>query len=141
MRLYSLTGLCFMLLFSGGCFPDSHSPTHDSKSHGQVSTATTVADQESEKKLFEQDPDLAEELRIMEEEFKKELGVHDEKFPSPPPGWNLDEALAKDDPRPIIYRWLDQDGMIQISQERPPADVKILGWRYLTQPTPEPTVE
>jgi len=130
-----LTLVCALLLCSG-CFPDKHS--QEENGDLKIPHNLSFSEEENEKYLRSVDPNFEAQLKTMENKLKSELGVREEKFPSPPPGWNLDDDLGSDTTAPRIYRWLDAGGNIKITRERPPDDVKILGWRYYVAPTPSP---
>lgn len=97
-----------------------------------------MSDEEYEKYLKANDPELHEKLDTMEDEFKKEIGLIDEKVPPPPEGWSLEEALQASDNRPKIYRWLNENSEIEITTYKPPQNAFLLGWRYADEPTPTP---
>lgn len=128
-----------LFYFFFGCFPEKHSPQENEEIN--IPESVRLSDEEYENYLHSKNPDLDKEIELMEKRLKKNLGVHEERFPSPPPGWSLEGSLAKTDSRPKIYRWVDEDGSIRITKDRPPDGAKILGWRYIPDPTPSPTAK
>lgn len=103
-----------------------------------VPKSIQLSEEDYEKYLYSKDPGFKKEVSKMEKKLKTELGVYKESFPTPPPGWNLQDALASSGDSPKIYRWIDSKGIIKITKERPPKEAKLLGWRYIVEATPTP---
>ena len=137
-KIYSvLIGFAIVVICAGGCYKAQYSEDEDVSLPSMVK----LSDADYEKYLYETNPDIKSELADMEKDLKKELGVTDIAVPPPPPGWNLEDSLLKDDSRPKVYRWLDESGSFQITRYPPPKGIKLLGWRYADIPTPTPTDE
>jgi hypothetical protein len=136
VRWCSLSLCWFAVIAWSSC---AKAPTvEEKKTEVKATDFMNLSDEEFQKYLEKKDPNFKKEVQNLDDQMKKELGTRGKRSQPPPPGWNLEDALVKNDNRPKVYRWLDENKDIRITQEPPPKGMLILGWRYVDTTTPTP---
>lgn len=129
--LWSLLAIMFLV---AGCIDKPK--TEEKDGDVDIPSSAKLSDEDYAKYLQTTDPNFQKEMKNVETSMKKEMGVQTRTAPPPPPGWNLEEALMKNDNRPKIYRWIDEKKELHITPEKPPKGTKLLGWRYADRDAP-----